>query len=292
MAERLGSIPAIDLALAGALAAAALVALSTRHRGGRFRGLAGWVGTWCVLAGILVALSRIPAQVSLVLLGLLMFAGIRTYFFVAPMRPRDRYAILAAYAGIPFALYPGYTGSAETFLATVPVVSFLLFPVLLSTGEMQEGMLDSLGRLFLGVLLFVYCAAHLGLLVRWEQRGALELFGILALAVELPQRLAGRIGRGTPWPRALAGLGAGVVLAPVLGFLCGPWCGIGEEDAARAGAIVAAGVALGTLVTGAVLKDLSLGPPGSSVGRGAFLDRVIPPIYAAPFFFHYLTHFA
>jgi predicted CDP-diglyceride synthetase/phosphatidate cytidylyltransferase len=292
MADGYGSIPAIDQALAGALLFAGLVALATRHRGGRFRGVGGWVGFWVAFAGILVALSRAPAAVSLVLLGLLMFAAVRTYFFVAPMRPRDRYAVLAAYAGIPFALWPCYTGSPATFLATAPVVLFLLFPVLLATGALQEGMLDSLGRLFLGVLLFVYCAAHLGLFVRVEPRGALELYGILVLAAELPQRLAGRLGRGTPWPRALGGLAAGAGLAIGLGYLCGPWAGMVEEDGARAGALVAAGVILGSLVTGAVLRDLALGPPGSSVGRGAFLDRIIPPVYAAPIFFHYLTHFA
>ena len=56
--------------------------------------------------------------------------------------------------------------SLFTFLAIVPVGLFLLFPVLLSLGSWQDGLLESLGRMLLGVLLFVFCAAHLGLLVR------------------------------------------------------------------------------------------------------------------------------
>jgi len=292
MQNWIGIIPKIDWALGVAVGFSVLLALTTRQRGGRFRGLMGWAGFWVVFSGILVCLSRGWPWVALTLLGLLMFAGLRTYFFLAPVRPRDRYAVLIAYLAIPFSLYPGFTGSEAAFLATVPVVVFMFFPVLLSAGESQQGLLESMGRILLGVLLFVFCAAHLGLLVRREPAGTLELFGLLVIAADLPQRLTGRLGHVTTRAPKVLGVIGGAVLAAGLGFLVGPWCGLVEEDGARAGLLVAVAVTMGAMVTGALVRDLALPPPTVRVGRGAFLDRAIPAVYAAPVFFHYLNFFA
>ena len=100
--------------------------------------------------------------------------------------------VLAAYLAIPFALWPAFIGSHETFFHTVPVSLFLFIPVFLTFGRDREGLLDSMGRTMLGVLFFVFCIAHLGLLVHETQEGLPQLFGILVLAAELPQRLLWR----------------------------------------------------------------------------------------------------
>lgn len=291
MADWIERIPQIDLTLAGALAAAGLVALLTRRRGGRFRGLPGWVGFSVIFAVVLVALSRASPWLSLAMLGLLMFAQLRTYFFVAPMRPRDRYAVLTAYLTIPLALYPGFIGSPSTFVATVPIILILLFPVLLSIGVQQEGLLESIGRILLGVLLFVFCTAHLGLFVHWDVAGMPELFIVLIIAAELPQRLAGRFRQGWGWFRPMLGALGGALLASTVGFWAGPMCGLVEEDGARAGLLVAIAVTLGALVASAVARDLARASSTARISRGDSLDRAIPAVYAAPVFFHYLNHF-
>ncbi len=288
MEALLFGIPKMVWLLAAGLGVCGLVVLTMRRRGGRFRGLPGWLGFWALFAGILVSLSRLWPWVSLSMLGLVMFATLRRYFFLAPVRPRDRYAMLAAYLAIPLAL----AVEPDTFFATVPVALFLLFPVLLSAGRPQEGLLESMGRILLGVTLFVFCMGHLGLLVRWEQAGLLELFGVMVLAAELPGRLTGRLRQGGTWARSAIGVVSGVVLASGLGFWAGPWVGVVEEDGARAGALVAIGVTMGALVSEAIMRDLSPLTATGRVGRWAFLDRAIPAVYAAPVFFHYLNHFA
>jgi predicted CDP-diglyceride synthetase/phosphatidate cytidylyltransferase len=164
MTSLLDRIADIDWALGVAVLVAALIAVPVGRRGGRYRSLPGWSGSWVGLGVILLALSHAPRPVGLLLLGLLMFATLRGYFFVAPVRTRDRYAILAAYLAVPFALYTAYVGSHEFFLATVPVALFLLVPVFLALGKQQVGMLDSMGRALLGVVFFVFCTAHLALL--------------------------------------------------------------------------------------------------------------------------------
>ncbi len=278
---------AIDRLLGASVAAALVVALATRGRGGRFRPLLGWAGFWALFAGLLAGMVKLPPAVSLVLLGVVMYAGLRTWFFVTPLRPQDRFAILGAYLSIPVALWPGYVGAHGAALAAVPILLFLTFPVLLGTGAAEEGTLDALGRLLLGVLVFVFCAAHLGLLVRREQ---LELFGVLALAADLPQRLAGRFEPGATRARPASGIAIGALLAAGLGWWAGPWCGVAAGLAASAGVLVAAGVAMGAVVIRAVLRDLGLSTQ-TLHGRGAFLDRVVPLIYAAPFFYYSLVEF-
>lgn len=284
-------IPQIDLALGAALAIAGLLSLVLGPRGGRFRGLPGWTGFWVVFAGLLVCLSRAPTWISLPLLGLILFAALRTYFFVAPSRPRDRLAVLAAYLAVPFALFSVRFGSSQTFLATVPIVVFLLFPVLLSLRPGQKALFDAMGRILLGVILFVFCAAHLGLMVH-QPAGVLELFGILALATELPRRLTGRLVGGGHWLRSVVAVAVGAAFSTGLGFWLGPRCGLIEEDAARAGLLLAIAVTSGALVAEGLSRDAGISAVTSRVGRGAFLDRCIPVIYAAPVFFHYLDHFA
>lgn len=284
-------LPQIDLALLGALLISALAAVATGHRGGRFRGLLGWVGTWFLYALVLVLLSRAHPWISIPFLGLLMFISMRGYFFWVPLRPKDRGAIMVAYGAIPVALYPGFTGSSATFLATVPLLLFLLFPALLVIGPPQEGFLESVGRVLLGVMIFVFCPAHLALMVRWEPSGYLELYGVLVLAADLPQRLAGRFILGRNWLGPLSGVIVSVALTAAMGIWLGPLCGIDSGDGGRAGLFVAIAVTMGRLVAEAVARDIGAGTAGGSA-RGALLDRAFPAVYAAPVYFHYLNHFA
>ena len=213
MAQLFGEDARLVWALAGALAVVSLVAFATRRRGGRFRALPGWAGLWWVMATVLVLLSRSNRRIAFPLLAFMMFAALRAYFSVAPVRPRDRYAILVSYLAIPLILWPAFIGAANLFQAVVPVVLFLVVPVFLVYGTTERGLLGSMGRMLLGVIFFVFCIGHLALFAGPSHQGLLELFGVLVLASELPQRLAGRPHPGTPWFRPLAGIFAGLALA-------------------------------------------------------------------------------
>jgi len=148
--------------------------------------------------------------------------------------------------------------------------------------------LESAGRLLIGTIAFVFCAAHLGLMVQNLNRGEIELFGVLAIGSELPQRLTGRFRPGEDFVRPLVGSALGAALALGLGVLLGPLGGVTGREGAVAGLLVAVGTAGGALLAEAVAQDLNWGRR-LPVGRGAFLDRTLPAILAAPAFFHYLT---
>lgn len=289
----------LDAVLALAVAIAALAAVSTARRGGRFRGLPGWAGFQAFFAALLIALDRGPGWISYPFLGLLMFFTIRDHFFVAPVRMRDRYAVLAAYLAIPFALSTAWFGTTETFLATVPTSLFLFIPVFLALGKPQEGMLDSMGRTLLGVMIFVFCAAHLALLPQLPaaappdgSHGLPQFLGVLILLAELPRRIAGDFAPEKSWMPPTIGVLVSVPLVIAAGFWLGPECGLGQEDAARAGFLVLVAVTMGARVAVAVAVDLALRASSTLVGRGGTLSRVVPAVYAIPVYFHYLNHFA
>ena len=132
-------------------------------------------------------------------------------------------------------------------------------------------------------------------LERMGPRGApiaLAIGALLVLAAELPQRLAGRAHPGQPWFRPLSGIFAGMFLATGLGYLFAPLAGLSDDDGARAGLLVSTAVTLGALVSEAVASDLSMTTSAAVIGRGATMTRMVPAAYAAPVFYHYVTHFA
>ncbi len=294
----------VDRALAAMVFLALVVAMATGRRGGRFRGLTGWSLFWVGFAVLLACLSHAPRWLGFLLLMALMFASLRAYFFVAPVRPTDRHAILATYVAIPLVLYPVYIGSEEMFLATVPALLFLLAPLFVAMGPHSQGLLDSIGRTLLGVIFFIFCTAHLGLLANLEvplppgadigatsPGGLPELFGVLVLAADLVQRLLGRFRAGEGKLLSALGLVLSLLLVTALGFWLGPVCGLEQEDGARAAFMVGLAVFAGAVVGDAVAQGLDLRSSAARLGRGAFLDRTIPAVYAAPVFYHYLNHF-
>lgn len=280
-------IPPIILVLAFALLVVAPFAFLAGRRGGRYRGLPGWVGFWAFFAAVLVCLSRADRWIGFPVLGILLFAGLRQYFFLTPVRPHDRWALMLGYLLIPFALWPAYLGDAPRFHAAVPLAIVVLVPVVLASGSAKQGLLDSIGRVGIGAAVFVYCGAFLGLLAH-ERVGSLELFGILALLSELPRRLLGRSRPGDEGSGELVAVIVGVLTGSLIGVLLGPWAGLSEVNGALAGALVALATSAGAHLASSVAADLDQSASSAMMGRAAFLDRTMPTLLAAPVYYHLL----
>lgn len=280
-------IPPIVLALALALVLAAPFAFLAGRRGGRYRALPGWVGFWAFFAALLVCLSRAQPWISFPLLAIPMFMGLRHYAFLAPVRPRDRWGLLVAFLAIPASLYPAWHAESGVFPLAVPLALLLVLPALLASGTREPGLLDSMGRLYFGILTFVLCAAHLGRMTHMPV-GSLELFGIQTVLAELPQRLAGRPRPGGELVRPLMGILASAGLAIAAGAWLGPWAGLTTGAAGLAGLAVTLAVAAGGIVAEGIAQDVAQGPAASRTGRAAFLDRVAPALYAAPIYYYLL----
>ncbi len=278
----------ILVVLATGLLLAGLVSLWLGPRGGRYRALPGWALFWALFGALLVVISRAPALVSLPMLGFVVFATLREYFFLAPLRPADRWAIMFAYFSIPLCLYAVFVDRYGLFLTTVLLALFLLMPAVLTLATGARGLLESMGRVLLAVLVFLFCAIHLA----WMHHrgpGFPELYGALVLAAELPQRIAGRLRLGRAGVRPWAGVIVGLVLACGLAAWLGPWQGVGWRRAVAGATLVAISVTVGGMVTEAVAEDLGLDSAAARVGRAALLDRIVPAIYAAPLYYHLLA---
>lgn len=281
------AIPKLVLILVLTLVALAPFAVLAGRRGGRYRVLPGWIAAWSWFAVLIVALSRLTSAISFPLLGVVMFLGLKQYFTLTPLRPHDRFAILVAYLAIPLALWPAWAGSFGLVSAATVIGLFLLLPVLLSIVPRQPGLLDALGRMLLGVLVFVFCGAHFGLMTRLPS-GSLELFGITALLADLPQRLTGRLRPGGERVRPFVGVVASVSLAAAVCAALAPFAATSALHGAVAGGLTALAMAGGSLVSDAVAQDLMRTQSDAVLGRAAFLDRSLPALYAAPLYYHYL----
>jgi phosphatidate cytidylyltransferase len=280
-------VPKLVWILVVTLLVVAPFAVAAGRRGGRFRALPGWIGAWAQFAVLIVALSRLSPTISFPLLGIVMFVALKQYFTLTPLRPQDRWAILTAYVSIPLALWPTWAGSFGLLSAATVIGLFLLIPVLLSIVPRQPGLLDALGRVLLGVLVFVFCAAHFGLMTRLPA-GSLEIFGITALLADLTQRLSGRIRPGDERVRPFLGVVVSVGVGAAAGAGLASMAGMASLHGGVAGALVALSVAGGSLVSDAVAHDLMRTQSDAMLGRAAFLDRTLPVIYAAPIYYHYL----
>jgi len=280
-------IPRLVLVLAAALVVIAPVAILAGRKGGRYRALPGWVAAWAQFAVLIVILSRLSPKISLPLLGIVMFFALKQYFFLTPLRPQDRWAIFLVYLFIPLALWLAWVGSFTLLSGATVIGLFLLIPVLLSVAPRQPGLLDALGRVLLGVLAFVLCAAHFGLMTHLPA-GSLELFGVCALLADLCQRLSGRMRPGEELGRPVLGVVAGAAAAAAAGAWLAPLASATPAHGAVAGALIALATAGGSLVSDAVAHDLMRTQSDAILGRAAFLDRTFPAIYAAPVFYHYL----
>lgn len=280
-------IPPIILVFALALLVVAPISFLASRRGGRYRGLPGWVGFWAFFAVVLVCLSRAHPGIGFPILGLLLFAGLRQYFFLTPVRPQDRWALVIGYLLIPFALWLAFRGDALRFHAAIPLGILLVLPVVLASGSPNAGLLDAMGRIGTGAAVFVYCGAFLGLLAHGRV-GTLELFGILALTAELPQRFLWRSRAGEAVSGRLAGVFAGIALGAVVGAGIGPWIGLGSWRGAGAGVLIALATAAGALLASSMADDLDQSATSAMLGRAAFLDRTMPTLLAAPVYYHYI----
>ena len=283
--------PLSVLVLGLAILMTGLLSLALAPRGGRFRALPGWSGFWTFFGVVLVLLSRTPWWVSFPLLGLIVLASLREYFYLAPVRPQDRWAILIVYLSVPVTLYPVVIDELGAFMTAILIFLFLILPTGLSLGTRHDGLLDSMGRVLLAVLVFVLCGGHLAWMTH-ESVGHLELFGTLVIVSEFPQRVAGRLRMHNGVLRSIVGVVVSFVVAAAAGTWLAPVIGVTPRMGLCAGILVWIGVTAAGIVTSAVAHDLSLTPQNARFGRAALLDRIAPAFYAAPLYYHFLDYFA
>ena len=77
--------------------------------------------------------------------------------------------------------------------------------------------------------------------------------------------------------------------AMVAGWLLAPDVDLVPRHGSLVGLAVAVATTAGGLVSDGIADDLQLGATSTTVGRGSFLQRTAPVVYAAPVYFHALA---
>lgn len=228
--------------------------------------------------------------VGIWVLAALSFLALREYFTLVDLRIQDRWGMLAAYLSIPFMFWFIQADWYGMFIISIPVYALLVIPVAITVGGREaEGSVLSIGAVFLGLLLLVYCIGHIGYLAFYSTWTAiLVVLGVAAC--DLLAWLLRSRDRGLLRSAAYQLL----VPAPVLALLAlavGPWTGLPVVHSLVLAVGIPALVAIGCHTIDQLEVDLGIDRRSLQPGRGQVINTVKSFVYVGPVVFHYLRYF-
>jgi phosphatidate cytidylyltransferase len=229
-------------------------------------------------------------QVGIWILAVLCFVSLKEYFTLVDIRWQDRWAILGAYASIPFTIYFIQIDWYGMFIISVPVYAFLVIPFLIALGGREaEGSVFSIGVIDFGLFLFVYCVGHLGYLALYSTWKALVvIFAVLICdLVACLVRSGGDRGLGRAALRF-------VVAAPLTALLfwgLSSWTGVSEGHSIVLGLMVPALASIGRFTIAHIEADLGIDRESAVPGKGLIVDVLRSFLYVSPVTFHYIRYF-
>jgi phosphatidate cytidylyltransferase len=224
------------------------------------------------------------------ILAILSFLALKEYFTLVDIRWQDRWAVLGAYAAIPFTIYFIQIDWYGMFIISVPVYAFLVIPFLVALGGKEaRGAVLSIGVIDFGLFLFVYCVGHLGYLALYSTWKALVV--ILAVLVSDLVACLVQTGRSPGLRRTLLRI---LVAAPVTALLfrgLSSWSGIPPAHSIVLGLIVPVLASIGRFTIAYVEADLGIDRERAVPGKGLIVDTLRSFLYVSPVAFHYIRYF-
>jgi phosphatidate cytidylyltransferase len=229
-------------------------------------------------------------KVGIWILAVLCFVALKEYFTLVDIRWQDRWAVLGAYASIPFTIYFIQIEWYGMFIVSIPVYAFLVVPFLIALGGKEaKGSLLSIGVIDFGLFLFVYCVAHLGYLALTSTwRALVVIFAVLIcdlVACSVQTSKAPGLGR-----TALRYLVA-APLTVLLFWGLSSWTGIPEEHSIVLGLLAPVLASIGRFTIAYIEADLGIDRERAVPGKGLIVDTLRSLFYVSPVVFHYLRYF-
>lgn len=224
------------------------------------------------------------------ILGILSFLALREFFSMIDFRLQDRLAVLGAYASIPFMFHFVTIDWYGMFIVSIPVYGFLTIPLLISlNGKETDGTIFSIGIIFFGMFLFVYCMGHISYLMRVEPWMAV----MLILNVALCDFITTYWKRTTfsDWKTCASQYLAFLPLTLLLTLMLSQWTGIPLMHSFGLGALIPLLVQMGHRTGAYVEGDLGIQKNELLPGRGQIMDQLKSLLFAAPVVFHYVRYF-
>ncbi len=262
------------------------------------------IRSWWIMAGAFAASLVLGRAASLLFLAVVSFLVLREYQTLVPVRAADRPCLFLVYCAVPLQYFLIGFGHGEAGPLALMIVFAAVSGVLALDGP-PEGFLRSASTMMWGVLVAVVALGHLALLLAPARTGigavggpALLLYLVFVVQLgDVAQYLAGKsFGCRRPVPLVspnktgagfVGGLAATISASAALAPLLTPF---GHGEAVLVGLALGALGCLGDLTVSALKRDLGVKDTGRLLpGHGGALDRVDSLVFAAPFFYYYLT---
>ena len=220
------------------------------------------------------------------ILAVLCFLALREYFSLVDIRLQDRWSLWGAYLAIPFMTYLIQIDWYGMFIISIPVYAFLVTAFLATLGgDERQGIVFSIGAIYFGLFLFVYCIGHLGYLAHYSTWLACMLV-INVVVCDVSAYLFG-IRRKFTWRKTLAAIPFTVSIAWLLSELAG----LPPLHAIILGGLIPPLVAASRRTIAFVETDLRIDGEHLKPGKGLIIDNMKSYLFAAPVMFHYVHYF-
>lgn len=279
----------------------------------------GSLEVWWVMAILLTIALIIGRGGIAVLLGILSTLGFREFVQLTGAAKTGRLTMILAFGLIPLTFLWLWLGWWDTFVVGLPLLGLLVLAAARVLGDWPQGFVKSAASLFWGLMLIVYCPAHVMLPYSLPESatapvGAAGLVLYLLLLTEgndIAQALVGRkFGKHKATPavspgKSWEGLIGGIVITSILAILLAPWLtkfpggqmistGWGEVTIPilwplLAGLLISLAGFVGDITFSAVKRDVGVKDSGRLLpGQGGILDRIDSLTFTAPLFAYYV----
>jgi phosphatidate cytidylyltransferase len=172
------------------------------------------------------------------------------------------------------------------FIISVPVYAFLVTAFLATIGgDERKGIVFSIGAIYFGLFLFVYCIGHLGYLARYSTWLASVLV-LSVVACDVSAYVFG-IRKKFTWRKTLAA----VPITVFISWGLSDWAGLPVLHAIILGALIPPLVAASRRTIAFMESDLGIDSEHLRPGKGMIIDNMKSYLYAAPIMFHYVHYF-
>jgi phosphatidate cytidylyltransferase len=287
------------------LATAASVILGRRpHHSAAVGRIERYVWTWSGILALLMLAGILGRTAIICAFAALSFQALREFFSLIHTRRADHWALLVAF----FVVLPAqYLLIAfdwyGLFAILLPVYAFLLMPVIPALRGDTTRYMDRIAEVQWGLMISVYCLAHVPALLALEIPGyggrqtlLIVFLVIVCQGADLMRtEVAQRNRQRSKLRPSAAELAAAAGMGGLLGLLLSPVTPFPPAAAAGLGVVIAVMGLAGRLVLAAIKRDRGVADwKQSDLDNGdqeaGLLDRLDTLIFAAPVFFH-LTRF-
>ena len=300
----------IFAALVAALSVASAITIVLRLRAGKepnatLDNLAARIKAWWVMVVVVGGACLGGPHAVILLFAFVSFAALREFITLTPTNGADHMAIwLSFFVVLPLQYWLVWVEWYGFFSIMIPVYGFLILPIASAASGDTKNFLARTAETQWGLMISVYCIAHVPALLTLEipgYRGRQALLVVFLLVVvqssDVLQYVWGKVlGRHKIAPalspsKTVEGFVGGVGSATILGACLWrltpfqPW-----QAAAMALVITVMGF-LGGLVMSAIKRDRGVKDWGHMIeGHGGMLDRLDSVAFSAPVFFHLVRY--